>query len=175
MENHKKHKLGTRSFFLFLLKRAKGVVFMFALTWGAWYCQRFAPKSFLLWTDFAVRLLFMLSCAWLVYIVARTYLEYRYYTYTFTEEAFLMTYGYLTRYEIAALYHQIQNVNIQRKISDRIIGVSQLVIVMTGIEKDGQHSQIFLPAVGRAKARLVQKELLVRARRHFSNANPEEI
>jgi uncharacterized membrane protein YdbT with pleckstrin-like domain len=175
MENHQRHALGTRAFFLFLLKRMKAIVFMFTITWGIWYCQRFIPESFHLWTDYAVRLLFALSCALFVYIITMTYLEYHYYTYTFTEEAFLMTYGYLVRNEIAALYHQIQNVNIRRGISDRLIGVSQLVIVMTGLEKDGQRSQITLPAVGRTKARLVQKELLVRARRHFAGTNHEEI
>ena len=172
MDNHQRHSLGSRAFFLFLLKRIKGVIIMFACTWGIWYCQRYIPQ-FHLWTDYAARLLLALSCAYFIYVLTRTYLEYRYYTYTFTEEAFLMTYGYMVRNEIAALYHQIQNVNIQRGISDRLIGVSQLIIIMTGIDKNGQRNQIILPAVGRTKAHLVQKELLVRARRHFASTNVE--
>jgi len=43
-----------------------------------------------------------------------------FYTYMFTDEAFIMTSGYIVRNELAALYHQIQNVNIQRNPLDRL-------------------------------------------------------
>ena len=84
----------------------------------------------------------------------------------FTDEAFIMTSGYIVRNELAALYHQIQNVSIQRNPLDRLVGVSRIVIVMTGSEHDAAHNKIVLPAVGKTKAKLVQKELLIRARKH---------
>jgi len=118
------------------------------------------------WGNYAAELLLLISIAYLLMVLLRTYFEYRYCTYTFTEEAFVVTNGYITRKEVAALYHQIQNVNIERGPFDRAIGVSGLVIFLAGAQHDVPHNKIFLPAVGKTKAKLVQKELLVRARRH---------
>ena len=102
-------------------------------------------------------------------------MEYHFYTYTFTDEAFIMTSGYIVRNELAALYHQIQNVNIQRGPLDRLAGVSQIVIFMNGSEHSGAHNKIVLPAVGKTKAKLVQKELLVRARKHVMGGYPNAV
>ncbi|HEX4104013.1 MAG TPA: PH domain-containing protein [Candidatus Paceibacterota bacterium] len=171
MENHKKHSLGRRAFFLFLSKRIKSVIFLFIVTAAVWWSERWVPAGYLPWVAYATELLFLISCAWFVFMLVQTYLEYRYYTYMFTEEAFIMTSGYMMRTEVAALYHQIQNVNIYRSPADRLAGVSKVVIFMTGNEKDSPHNKIVLPAVGSKKAKLVQKELLSRARRHFGTVN----
>lgn len=169
MENHRKHSLGKRAFVLFLSKRIKLVIFLFALTPAAWYSERWTPISYAPWVDYGVQLLALLSALYFLAILLWTWLEYHFYTYTFTDEAFVMTYGYVVRNELAALYHQIQNVNIQRSPLDRMTGVSQIVIFMNGSEHSGAHNKIVLPAVGKKKAKLVQQELLMRARRHVPN------
>jgi membrane protein YdbS with pleckstrin-like domain len=169
MENHHKHSLGHRAFILFLSRRIKFAIFLFALTTGLWYGQRWIPVDYLIWSNYVVQVILLLSIAYFLMVLFWTYMEYHFYTYMFTDEAFVMTYGYIVRNETAALYHQIQNVNIQRSPLDRVAGVSQIVIFMTGSEKDAAHNKIVLPGVGRTKARLVQKELLVRARKHVSN------
>jgi uncharacterized membrane protein YdbT with pleckstrin-like domain len=167
MENDRKHSLGHRAFFVFLFRRIKLPIFLFALSDVVWYGERWLPSNFLIYGDYATKMMLLLSSAYLVMVLLWTFLEYHYYTYTFTDEAFIMTSGYVMRNEMAALYHQIQNVNIRRSPLDRIIGVSQIVIFMVGSEKGAAHSQIVLPAVGKRKAKLVQKELLARARRHI--------
>jgi uncharacterized membrane protein YdbT with pleckstrin-like domain len=169
MENQRKHSLGHRAYLLFLSKRMKLVVFLFALTAAAWYSERWAPPYYLPFVQYGVELLALFSALYLLAIMLWTYMEYHFYTYMFTDEAFIMTYGYIVRNELAALYHQIQNVNIQRSPLDRLAGVSQIVIFMTGSERDAAHNKIVLPAVGKTKAKLVQKELLVRARKHIQN------
>lgn len=178
MENQKKHSLGRRAFILFLSRRIKFAIFLFVLSGAAWYSERWIPSAnleYAIWGDFIVKVLFMLSAAYFLLILFWTYMEYHFYTYMFTDEAFVMTYGYVMRNETAALYHQIQNVNIQRSPLDRIAGVSQIVIFMTGAEKDAGHNKIVLPAVGKTKAKLVQKELLVRARRHMPNYSDDSV
>lgn len=174
MENHHKHSLGKRAFLLFLSKRIKLVIFLFALTGAAWYSEQWAPPYYLPFVQYAVELLALFSVLYFLVMLLWTYMEYRFYTYTFTDEAFIMTSGYVMRTELAALYHQIQNVSIQRGPMDRLAGVSQIVIFMNGSERDGSHNKIVLPAVGKTKARLVQKELLVRARRHMSENRGDE-
>jgi uncharacterized membrane protein YdbT with pleckstrin-like domain len=166
-ENDKKHRLGHRAFTLFLMRRIKYFFFLAALTFAMWYAQRWAPPEYAPWAQYLVELVGMLSIAFFVFIFLRTYLEYRYYTYLFTDEAFMMTSGYMIRTEVAALYHQIQNVNIVRAPLDRLIGVSRIVIFMTG-DKSSPQNQIMLPGVGKTKAKHVQRELLTRARKHFA-------
>jgi uncharacterized membrane protein YdbT with pleckstrin-like domain len=163
---NKKHSLGQRAFLLFLSRRFMIFAVPFAITFGAWYAERWLPPAYAFWGMYATQLLLMVSIALFIVVFLRTYFEYRYYTYLFTDDAFIMTYGYVVRNEIATLYHQIQNVNIQRSILDRAVGVSQVIILMTGSDRNAERNQIVLPAVGRRKAKLVQAELLRRARRH---------
>lgn len=177
MENHQKHSLGKRAYLLFLSKRIKLAIFFFVLTGAVWYSERWAPSYYLPFVQYAVELLALFSVLYLLAMLLWTWMEYRFYTYTFTDEAFIMTSGYIMRTELAALYHQIQNVSIQRGPLDRLAGVSQVVIFMNGAERDAAHNKIVLPAVGKTKAKLVQKELLVRARRHVTGerlAVPDE-
>lgn len=166
-ENNKKHRLGHRAFTMFLFGRIKFSLFLFALTIASWYGERYVPVDYLGWSQYATEVLLALSIAYFVFIFFSTYMEYRYYTYLFTEEAFMMTSGYMMRTEVAALYHQIQNVNLMRSPLDRLIGVSRVVIYMTG-DKSSPQNQIMLPGVGKTKAKLVQRELLTRARKHFN-------
>jgi uncharacterized membrane protein YdbT with pleckstrin-like domain len=163
---NKKHSLGQRAFILFLCQRITIVLIFVAISFGVWYAAPWLPADYAFWGVYISHLLFAITGAVFVLVFLRTYLEYRYYTYLFTDDAFIMTYGYMVRNEIATLYHQIQNVNIQRSILDRMIGVSQIIILMTGSDRDAHRNQIVLPAVGDRKARLVQSELLRRARRH---------
>ena len=169
MENQRKHSLGKRAFILFLSKRIKVAIFLFVLTAALWYGERWTPPFYVSFVDYGAQLLLLISALYFLMVLLWTYMEYRFYTYMFTDEAFVMTRGYIVRNELAALYHQIQNVSIQRGPLDRMAGVSQIIITMIGSEHDPAHNKIVLPAVGKTKARLVQKELLVRARRHVSN------
>ena len=169
-ENNKKHRLGHRAFTIFLMRRMKFFLFLVVFAFAAWYAERwFTPEyaSYLIWDQYAAQVLGLLAIGYFVFIFFETYLEYRYYTYLFTEEAFMMTSGYMMRNEIAALYHQIQNVNILRSPLDRMIGVSRVIILMIG-DKTSPQNQIFLPGVGKTKAKMVQRELLTRARKHFA-------
>jgi len=165
LQTDKKHSLGNRAFFIFLFRRIKFVAFLFILAFAIWYTERWIPAGYVSWGDYVAKVLFLVSSFYFAFVFLRTYFEYRYYTYLFTDEAFIMTYGYLMRNEVATLYHHIQNVNIERSPLDRMMGVSQIIIMMTGSDRETRRNQVVLPAVGRKKARLVQSELLRRARR----------
>ncbi|MFH0890875.1 MAG: PH domain-containing protein [Candidatus Liptonbacteria bacterium] len=171
---HETHSLGHRAFLLFLSRRIKFALLLFLITGLLWhYTDRISP-SYRIWLDYASRFFLLISLGYLTLILVRTYFEYSRYTYRFAEEAFIITFGYITRNEIAAMYHHIQSVNIRRTMADRAVGVSQIVIIMTGVDRDAQRYQIILPALGRSKARLVQGELLRRARKHAIPSAPDE-
>ena len=165
MEDHEKHPLGYRAFFLFLLGRIRMLVLFAAVTFAAWYAERWLSGAVLSWDQYFTEFFGLLALSLFLATLLRTLLEYRYYTYTFTEHAFVVTQGYIVRDEVATLYHQIQNVNIKRSPVDRMIGISQLIILMSGGGHERQSNHIIIPALGRKKAVSVQKELLARARK----------
>ena len=166
MENFKKHSLGQRALLRFFFKKIKIFLVMVVVLLAAWYAERWVPPVYAPYADYAVQMLMVITILVFFVTLLYAYLEYRYYTYSFTDEAFIMTYGYVVRNEVAAVYHQIQNVNIRRSVLDRFMGVSELVILMTGIDRENNRNQIALPALGKTKARIVQQELLQRARKH---------
>ena len=167
MENFKRHSLGHRAFLRFFFKKFKTFAIFVAILVVVWYAGRFVPPDYASYADYAVRMFALLTAIVFLLTLLYAYLDYRYYTYTFTDEAFIMTYGYVVRNEVAAVYHQIQNVNIRRSVLDRFMGVSEIVIFMTGADRESGRNKISLPAIGRTKARIVQAELLQRARKHL--------
>jgi membrane protein YdbS with pleckstrin-like domain len=167
MENFKKHSLGQRALLRFVFKRIKIFLILIVVAFAAWYAERWVPGEYAPYAAYAVQMLFVVTAITAAVLFLYAYLEYHYYTYSFTDEAFIITYGYVVRNEVAAVYHQIQNVNIRRGVLDRFMGVSEIVIFMTGADRTSHQNQISLPAVGKTKARVVQQELLQRARKHF--------
>lgn len=168
MENHKRHSLGYRAFIIFFLRKIKLLMLLLVLVGSVGYAVPLLWGNYALWADYALKVLLLISGAYLIVLLVRTWLEYRYYTYTFTENALMMNRGYIVREEVATLYHQIQNVNIRRRPLDRMTGVSQIVILMSGGEREGHPNHLILPALSRKKAALVQKELLARAHKNHT-------
>jgi len=167
-EPYRKHSLGRRAFILFYLRKIKLPIFLGLVDVGLWYIAPIVPPDYAQWGIYIAQLVLILAVASVVAGLLFTWLEYRVQTYMFADEAFVITTGYVVRKEIAALYHQIQNVNINRSPMNRLIGISEVEILLVGADRGSAHSKIVLPAIGKTKARLVQKELLARARRHFA-------
>ncbi len=162
------HFFGQRAFLLILLRKMKIPLIFFCIAALATYASSFASPDVAPWIAYAGQVTLVAAIALTVLLGILAYIEYRANTYTFSNEAFVMTTGIAMRKEVAALYHQIQNVNINRSPMNRLLGVSEVIIFMTGADRDSEHSMITLPAIARHKAKMVQQELLSRARRHFS-------
>ena len=167
LEPHQVHTLGHRAFYLFLLRRFKYIAIIVIVVGCLWYAERWVPMIYMLYAIYVVNMAIVGGGAIFLLIIFRTFLEYRYYTYTFTDEAFLMTYGVVIQRELAAPYHQIQHVIIKRTLFERAMGVSQLIIFLAGANQEESQMKIILPAVSSQKAKLVQKELLVRMRQNI--------
>jgi uncharacterized membrane protein YdbT with pleckstrin-like domain len=168
-DDDRRHSLGHRAFYFFLSERLKLMIAVVVVVGLMWYGMQFVPTDYAVWANYTADIATLIGVALLVSIVFRSFLEYRYYTYTFTDEAFIMTYGVMLRKEVAAPYHQIQNVVVQHTVLNRAMGVCQISIFLAGADKEASQMKVVLPAVGRKKAKLVQKELLVRMK-HKANA-----
>lgn len=156
------HRLGSRAYFLFL---GKGVLWfllavaLLSLYW--WYPAPYIPKNYIIFYDYSVKLFALFISAYGVFLLAKAYLEYRGHGYRFDDEFFHITKGYLNQHEVGVVYHQIQTVTVRRTLGARIVGVANLTIVTNSNRED---NEIHLPGIDARKARLVQRELLSRAK-----------
>jgi putative membrane protein len=95
------------------------------------------------------------------------YLTYANYLFMLGDDALKIRRGILSKEEIAIPYRQIQDVDVDQSISDRMWGVARLAILTAGHEeaKEGEEddSEGVLPAIDRALAESLQAELLKRA------------
>ena len=125
-------------------------------------------KTFLaawsLYVVFGIWILFILIFG-VTFLV--TYLTYANYLFMLDDDALKIRRGILSKEETAIPYRQIQDVDIEQSMSDRIWGVARLAILTAGHEepKEGQsdNSEGVLPAIDRALAESLQTELLHRA------------
>lgn len=93
-------------------------------------------------------------------------LAYRNYEYCIDEDALKIRQGIMNQQEIAIPYRQIQTVDIERKIGERLMGLSR-VVILTAAE-DNEHtdyneSEGTLPAMDQRLASVFRDELLRRA------------
>jgi len=90
------------------------------------------------------------------------WLKYTNYRFTLGENALQIKRGILRKEEIAIPYRQIQNVDINRGIFDRLIGISRLVILTAGEEdrKERGESEGVLPAIEKNRAEKIRQELI---------------
>lgn len=106
---------------------------------------------------FIVVLAIVLLAGWLVY---------KNYTFALGDDSLKIKRGILSKEEIAIPYRQIQDVDINRDLSFRMMGLSKIVILTAGHEDKGDandDSEGILPAIDKDLADWLQAELLKRA------------
>lgn len=171
MDNYQQYRLGKKAFVIFMLRRIKFSLFLFMLAGGMLYFYNYLPLPYRSYGELAAKFMLLVAISYLLMVWFRTYLEYRNYTYGFSNEAFIVTSGFVDTNEVAAVYHQIHSVNIQRSYAERLLGISKLIILMTGNQRNPEHTQIILPGLHHKTARGIQRELLIQARKHIVPQN----
>ena len=163
-------KLGTRTLWLMLSNQTTPsiIIFIAAIVLtvvqgnGIFVKTIIAPWSFYL--VIGAWVLFVLTFV-ITFLVA--YLTYANYVFTLDADALKIKRGILSKEEIAIPYRQIQDVDVEQSISDRLWGVARLAILTAGHEetKAGEEddSEGILPAIDRSLAESLQAELLKRA------------
>ena len=163
-------KLGKRTLWLMLSEQAAPSIIIFIAAVALLIAQEnnvFAKKIFAAWS------LYLVLGAWALFILVFVmtflvaYLTYANYLFMLGDDALKIRRGILAKEEIAIPYRQIQDVDVDQSISDRIWGVARLAILTAGHEeaKEGKEddSEGVLPAIDRALAESLQAELLKRA------------
>lgn len=163
LDTGRTHHLGFRAFFLFLGWGSFLIVLLVAAlcAWW-WYGARFVPDPYVVYYDYSVKLFALLIAGYATYKLAASYFAYRAHAYRFDDEFFHLIKGYISRHEVGVVYHQIQSVTVHRSLGARLVGVADLVIITSS---GGGASDAHLPGLDMRKARMVQRELLMRAKR----------
>ncbi len=103
---------------------------------------------------FLIIFLVVILVSWLIYIN---------YQFALQDDALKIRRGVFSREEIAIPYRQIQDVDIEQDITDRMLGVCRLVILTAGHEDEQKpegESEGILPVIDKNLAEQLQAELL---------------
>lgn len=163
LDTERTHRLGVRAFFLFLgWGIFAGIALLLAVAALWWYGAVYVPKEYVIYFVYGLQVSALCIGAFLLFRFAVAFFAYYAHAYRFDDEYFLIIRGYLDRHETGVVYHQIQTVTVQRPVSARLFGVAHLNIVTSGGSPEVRAVQ--LPSIAMRKARLIQKELLARAK-----------
>lgn len=162
------YNLGPKTFWYLLSSKATpGVVFLLlALVLSYARAQAIVPPQLsgvtrgMSWVVLAFAVIALLAA------FITTKLSYRSYGFTLTPDAIKIRRGVFTSEEFAIPYRQIQNIEIERTLGQRAVGLSR-VIILTAAEEDADNAKDdpegVLPSVDREVASALQDELLRRA------------
>ncbi len=108
--------------------------------------------GWLLWL-IAVLVVFALAFVW-------AKLVYHFYLYELTEEGFRKEFGVIAKKYVTIPYERIQNINIQRGLLDRLLGLSSLKIFTAGSGMSGAAgAEGFLPGLSKDTAEELRNQL----------------
>jgi putative membrane protein len=163
-------KLGRKTLMLFVSQQIAPSIIIFI---GAIFLVIAQGSGIFAKTPLAPWSIFIVLGVWALFVLTFvltffiTYLTYVNYVFMLDDDALKIRRGILSKEEISIPYRQIQDVDIEQGISDRIWGVARLAILTAGHEeaKEGEEdtSEGVFPAIDRELAESLQTELLRRA------------
>jgi putative membrane protein len=160
--------LSIKSLILFILSLAPPLVILFLLGGAISIFRSQLPPEVqpYIGTAYSVLTLCFFAVAILVCVVG--YLKYITYKFAFDENALHIERGILNREIISIPYRQIQNINIDRNLFNRLLGLSNLIITTAAHEEkdnegvDAYEAEGVLPMLDVGRAQEIQNELLER-------------
>jgi uncharacterized membrane protein YdbT with pleckstrin-like domain len=151
-------RLGTRTFWIFLLDRARIAFLVLVLTIASNVWLGAGKITQILWLVWLLVSVVTVFVAWLIY--SR-------YGYILDTDAFKMKRGVFGKEVVAIPYRQIQDVDIERTLFYRMMGVSKLAILTAGHSDDSEDgksdSEAEIPLLDKNLAASLQQELLTKA------------
>ncbi|HEY4523873.1 MAG TPA: PH domain-containing protein [Candidatus Paceibacterota bacterium] len=160
--------LGLKSLIIFILSMTPPMILILVL-WGAIAAfQNQFPEEVQPYIVFVYSLLFLSFIFLGILACLVGYLKYITYKFALDEDALRIERGIINREIIAVPYRQIQNINIDRNLFNRLFSLSNLVITTAAHEeKDEEGDNAFesegiLPLLDKYRAEEIHAELLKR-------------
>ena len=172
------HTLGNKTLAIFVIQRIQAALILLVVGFILFiledqpFLAQIPVPNFGQYVGLAAEACFILFGFFFIFAFLIAWLIYKNYKYMLSEDSLKIIRGILNKEEIAIPYRQIQDVDIDRNLSLRMMGVSRIVILTAGHEdgpgsKDdpNEHGQSegYLPALDRELAEWLRDELLRRA------------
>lgn len=141
-----KQKLGIKVFYYYLSKKISVGIFLFVVSIfitslnDAMVVKAdllFSTETSVLVVKYFVYAAFFISTLFTLYGLLSSWLSYISCDFSLDENAFNIRRGFFTKKEISIPYRQIQNINIEQSLSQKMMGIGKLVILT-----EGSHSEI---------------------------------
>ncbi|MBX4209171.1 PH domain-containing protein [Candidatus Parcubacteria bacterium] len=161
-------RLGSKAYWFFLSQKAEAAAsfLVLALVFTAARSMSAVPKQAAVFLGLAGVVCFIVFFAALIVAFISSLLVYKSHGYCLADDALKIKSGIWSQQEIAIPYRQIQTVDIERKLSERMMGLSRIVIVTAAEDNpatDHNEAEGVLPAMDDVMAHQLQEELLKRA------------
>lgn len=160
--------LSKTSLVLFILSMAPPLVILFLLGGAISLFQSQLPEEVQPYIGTAYSLLFVSFIIVAILVCLVGYLKYITYKFALDENALHIERGILNREIISIPYRQIQNINIDRNLFNRLLGLSNLIITTAAHEENDDvgagafEAEGILPMLDLDRAEILQNELLKR-------------
>lgn len=155
--------LGSKTYWMFMSQRSDLSWIFLVLSVLLSIGRTFAPLPYSRYIGVAAVSAFVVFFIALAYAALAGWIIYKSHGYLLADDALRIKQGVLTRQEIAIPYRQIQNIDIERTLSQRMMGLSRLIILTAGHEDQGKsESEGILPAMDKRLADELQQELIKR-------------
>lgn len=157
------HQLHPRSVWIFFItaSRVWALIFVF-LVWQTGLLMTELSGEVRVFAYIAWIAVAFVLCLILTYVWAR--LSYRFYRYELTEDGFRKERGVISKKYVTIPYARIQNVDINRGILARLLGLSDLHIQTAGASSNTARGEGRLPGLAHRDAETMRDELIRRAR-----------
>ena len=172
------HRLGKKTFWLFLFHSGKFFILLFILATWFTYNVSFTEKkiafdqffinhpNLYIEGGFVLMMMWLTMLGYLIVVVLRAWVLYRQYKFMLDEHAFYVRRGIFFIKEVVIPYRQIQNVEIKRPYLYRFIGLAELDTTTIGGEEalhgNGKNKRSLLPIVDHRIAKALAHELVHR-------------
>lgn len=163
------YPLGNRTLAMLILKRSFIVIFLFIVLLVFLFYFQYIPEKYI---NIALSVLIVYLIVLLIIFIVSFFLgwlEYWRYEIILGDKNLQMQRGLITVEQVGIPYRHIQDIKIERSLLDQIMGVSELMVTITGSEQQeiypgekypGQLHKIILPAIEKKIARHIQEIVL---------------
>jgi uncharacterized membrane protein YdbT with pleckstrin-like domain len=159
-------RLGGITFFIFFLKRCPFLIIIILFLAAAIFGKTYIPLEYAQYGDLAVSVLTAIFFIFIFIILFIAWLEFIRYKIYITPESIKINRGILSEEQIGIPFRHIQDATIKRGIFYQLIGVSALVLNVSGDEGAqavSRETKIILPALNKKLALKIQDEILKKA------------
>ena len=157
------YPLGGKTLFMLILKSSMPFFFLFSGLIAGLFFLNYIPASYIDIVMYGFLVYIVLMILVLMAVIFVGWLEYFRYGISLGQKDLRIKKGLIATEEVGVPYRRIRDVKVRRSLLDQILGVSDIVIILSDFEEQattGDESIIFLPSLEEKVAKEIQGNIL---------------